>query len=232
MIQSAIALATKRRYNLHLLQIYRTNCRGVSMSRPRAPPICVGTILGLPAHRKHIGATLKVARQRHPSRIAFRPNEFGIVQKMFEDPELPDFDSMSQEELIEWLEQLTKMQGASASENIDDPVDEQGRSEPVNPADETDENWTAWLDDMNAEPPAPAPIAEDEIPVGDSFEDADEETPVDLARYVDDKRGPLDAAAMAWLAEISAAETEEELPRNHRLSPAGTTPRKLRRIAR
>lgn len=129
---------------------------------------------------------------------------------MFEDPELPDFDSMSQEELIEWLEELTKMQGVSASETIDDPAPAQGQGEPVKSADETDENWRAWLDDTNVG--SPAPIAEDDFPVGDSFEDADEETPVDLARFVDGERSPLDAEAMAWLAQISAAETEEELP--------------------
>ena len=131
---------------------------------------------------------------------------------MFEDPELPDFDSMSQEELIEWLEELTKMQGASASEIVDDPADTEGRGDRENPADEEDDNWTAWLDDTNAGPPAPAPMAADDIPAGDNFEAADEETPVDLARIVNGDRSPLDAEAMAWLAEISAAETEEELP--------------------
>ncbi len=131
---------------------------------------------------------------------------------MFEDPELPDFDSMSQEELIEWLEELTKMQGASASEIIDDRADAEGRGEPENPADEADDSWTAWLDDTNAGPAASAPIAADDVPVGDNFEDEDEETPVDLARFIDGERSPLDAEAMAWLAEISAAETEEDLP--------------------
>ena len=131
---------------------------------------------------------------------------------MFEDPELPDFDSMSQEELIEWLEELTKMQGASASERMDDPADAEGRGEPENPADEADDSWTAWLDDTNAGPAASEPIAADDVPVGDNFEDEDEETPVDLARFIEGERRPLDAEAMAWLAEISAAETEEELP--------------------
>lgn len=129
---------------------------------------------------------------------------------MFEDPELPDFDSMSQEELIEWLEELTKLQGASAYS--DDPADAKGRGEPAKPADEADEKWIAWLDDTNAMPSAPESIAADHIPVSDNFEDADEETPVDLARYMEGERSPLDAEAMAWLAEISAADTEEELP--------------------
>ena len=146
---------------------------------------------------------------------------------MFEDPELPDFDSMSQEELIEWLEELTKMQGASASEIMDDPADVEGRGEPENAADEVDEDWAAWLDDTNAGPPAPEQIAEDEIPVGDNFENADEETPVDLARFIDGERSPLDAEAMAWLAEISAAETEEELPEITDYRPPAPPPENL-----
>ena len=128
---------------------------------------------------------------------------------MFEDPELPDFDSMSQEELIEWLEELTKLQGASASEIVDEPADGEERGEPEYG---TDENWTAWLDDSDDLPSAQEPMAADDIPLGDSFEDADEEPPVDLTRFIEVDRSPLDAEAMAWLAEISAAETEEDLP--------------------
>ena len=131
---------------------------------------------------------------------------------MFEDPELPDFDSMSQEELIEWLEELTKLQGASASEPIDDPADAQGWGDRENQANEADENWAAWLDETNAMPPAPESIAADDIPVGDNFAEAEEETPVDLARFIEGERSPLDAEAMAWLAELSSTETEEELP--------------------
>ena len=146
---------------------------------------------------------------------------------MFEDPELPDFDSMSQEELIEWLEELTKMQGASASEIVDDPADADGRAEPDNQADVTDENWTAWLDDTNAGPAAPEPIAADEPPLSDNFEEDEEETPVDLARFIDGEKSPLDAEAMAWLAEISAAETEEELPEITDYRPPESPPENL-----
>ena len=129
---------------------------------------------------------------------------------MFEDPELPDFDSMSQEELIEWLEALAKMQGAAASEFIDDGVDGNGERPPQDAPDET---WSAWLDDANERSAAQTPPAENgDAAVSDNFEAADEETPLDLARYDADAGGPLDAEAMAWLAEISAAETEEELP--------------------
>jgi len=119
---------------------------------------------------------------------------------MFEDPELPDFDSMSQEELIEWLEELAKIQGASASEFIDDGAASESEAESANASDEYDEAddaWSAWLDET---PSAAA---------GDNFADADEETPIDLARFDISDGGPLDADAIAWLAEINAAETEE-----------------------
>jgi len=130
---------------------------------------------------------------------------------MFEDPELPDFDSMSQEELIEWLEELAKIQGAT--EFVDDIPEAVGEGEPENLADEADEEWSAWLDDtQNLTASSPPPTAEDDVTVGDNFEDADEETSVDPARLDLREHGLLDAEAMAWLAEISAADTEEELP--------------------
>ena len=126
---------------------------------------------------------------------------------MFEDPELPDFDSMSQEELIEWLEELTKMQGGAASDFADDVPDAAGRSSADDPEAEADEEWAPLLDDSLPAKDSPAPAAD-----GDEFADADEETLIDLARFETRDSGPLDAAAMAWLAEISASESEEELP--------------------
>ncbi len=131
---------------------------------------------------------------------------------MFEDPELPDFDSMSQEELIEWLEELTKMQGGGASEFIDDVPDAAGQNLAPDPDAEADEDWPPWLDDS---PPAnnpPASAEDSDATVGDEFADIDEEMPIDLERLEAQQSGPLDAEAMAWLAEISATEAEEELP--------------------
>ncbi|MDE2774983.1 MAG: hypothetical protein OXI77_03485 [Chloroflexota bacterium] len=137
---------------------------------------------------------------------------------MFEDPELPDFDSMSQEELIEWLEELAKIQGASASEFIDDGAASESEAESANASDEYDEAadaWSAWLD----ETPSAAS--------GDNFADADEETPIDLARFDISDGGPLDADAIAWLAEINAAETEEELPEITDYRPPEAPPENL-----
>ena len=64
---------------------------------------------------------------------------------MFADPELPDFDSMSQEELIEWLEQLAKSHGAAASEFLDDYAGDQALAQEDELEDGDD--WSDWLDD-------------------------------------------------------------------------------------
>ncbi len=138
---------------------------------------------------------------------------------MFEDPELPDFDSMSQEELIEWLEALAKMQGAAASEFIDDGVD--GDGEP--PQDRPDETWTAWLGDAREGSSA----ENGDAARNDDFEGADEESSLELTRYEAEPGGPLDAEAMAWLAEIGAAETEEELPEITDYRPPASPPAQL-----
>lgn len=129
---------------------------------------------------------------------------------MFEDPELPDFDSMSQEELIEWLEELANLQGSAASEFIDDGADAAAENETDDPATDGDVDWAAWLDDSPAKPHSSP--ADRDIAASDNFADADEETPVDLARFDKRDHGPLDAEAMAWLAEIGAADSEEKLP--------------------
>lgn len=131
---------------------------------------------------------------------------------MFEDPELPDFDSMSQEELIEWLEELTNMQGGAASEFVDDVPDAAGRNSAEDPDAEADEEWAPLLNDSPPAEDSPAPAADGDGAEDDEFADADEETLNDIARFEKRNSGPLDAAAMAWLAEISAAESEEELP--------------------
>ena len=149
---------------------------------------------------------------RLPLPITISQAYLGIALNMFEDPELPDFESMSQEELIEWLEELTKMQGGAASEFIDDVPDADGRNPAEDPDSEADETWAPLLDDPPPAKIAPAPAANGDGDQGDEFADADEETLIDLARFESRNSGPLDAAAMAWLAEISAAESEEELP--------------------
>lgn len=116
----------------------------------------------------------------------------------FDDSDLPDFDSMSQEELIAWLEQLAKSQSETASEFIDD-FDEADAA--GSPADDETADWSEWLAD---ETPVAGP------PNHDRFADADEETPVDLSLFDDEDTAPT--AAMDWLDAITAKDVEPDLP--------------------
>lgn len=125
---------------------------------------------------------------------------------MFEDSELPDFDSMSQEELIEWLEQLAKSHGAAASEFIDDydydseEVDEKDSSQ--------DDDWSDWLDDTA---PGEATMESDENFRADAgLAPYDADPPVDLSLFDDEDTAPT--ATLDWLDEIIAAQNAAELP--------------------
>ncbi len=140
---------------------------------------------------------------------------------MFEEPELPDFDSMSQEELIEWLEALAKTRGGGASEFLDDVAGEAVPADLENGAGEVDDGWQAWLDDAQGIAAAP-PSAADDASLGDNFSAAADEPHFDA-----NDKGPLDAAAMAWLAEISAPEVEETLPDISDYHPPEHPPEKL-----
>lgn len=118
---------------------------------------------------------------------------------MFEDPELPDFDSMSQEELIEWLEQLAKGHSEPASEFIDHYIGHQDASD----GDEPHEEWSEWLDDT--EPLTPLPGAG--FTVGAGFEG---DIPVDMTMLHDEDTAPT--ASMDWLDELTADELGDDVP--------------------
>ena len=125
---------------------------------------------------------------------------------MNEDPELPDFDSMSQEELIEWLEALTKLQSELASDaRPERNTDGEAQDAPA----DADDDWSGWLDEAPAPNDDEPPEATAGQTMGARFQEDDEDG---LARVDQRRSGPLDADEMAWLAEISAAETEEDLP--------------------
>ncbi len=125
---------------------------------------------------------------------------------MFEDPELPDFDSMSQEELIEWLEQLAKSHSAAASEFLDDYAGDQAPT----PGDELedDDDWSDWLDDRL---PGERAIAADDGFIADAGLGAgDPDPPVDLSLL--DEEDSAATASLDWLDEIIAAQNADELP--------------------
>ena len=121
---------------------------------------------------------------------------------MFEDSELPDFDAMSQDELIAWLEQLARSHSA-ASEVVEDyPT-----AAPTPEADEGEDAWSGWLDDTA---PGAAALNSDEHFVAQGGLEQDAELPVDLSLYDDDDTAPT--ASLDWLDEIVAAQTAEAMP--------------------
>lgn len=133
---------------------------------------------------------------------------------MFDDPELPDFDSMSQEELIEWLEQLAKGHSQPASEFIDHYSGEQDGSSEDDPQDE----WSDWLDDT--EPLTP--LTGGGFSMGAEFEG---EIPVDMTMLHEDDTAPT--ASMDWLDELTADEMGDDLPDFDKLRSGDQPPRVL-----
>ena len=132
---------------------------------------------------------------------------------MFEDPELPDFDSMSQEELIEWLEQLAKGHSEPASEFIDDyDADQDAAGEDAPPDD-----WSDWLDDTEPLTPVGGGFAMDAEFEGD--------IPVDMTMLHDDDTAPT--ASMDWLDELTADEMGDDLPDFNGLRPGEQPPAAL-----
>lgn len=101
---------------------------------------------------------------------------------MVAEPELPDFDSMSQDELLAWLAQLARDRG-------DAPPGPDGKGA-------KNGDWSDWLDDTQRSLPVQPP--------------ADDDTPADLLQ--DDADVGLPPDAIDWLREIAAVEAPEELP--------------------
>ncbi len=129
---------------------------------------------------------------------------------MFEDPELPDFDSMSQEELIEWLEQLAKGHSEPASEFIDHYTGDPD----ANGGDPQDE-WSDWLDDT--EPLTPLPDAGYIVDAG-----IEGDIPVDMTMLNDEDTAPT--ASMDWLDELTTDEMGDDAPDFSAMQPGDRPP--------
>ena len=133
---------------------------------------------------------------------------------MFEDPELPDFDSMSQEELIEWLEQLARGHSEPTSEFIEHYTGE----EDAKGEDDSQDEWSDWLDDT--EPLTPLSGG------GFIFEaEFEGEIPADMTMPHDDDSAAT--AAMDWLDELTADEMGDDLPDFNKLRPGEQPPSAL-----
>ncbi len=98
------------------------------------------------------------------------------------DADLPDFDSMSQDELIAWLEQISKSQSESA---------------PDAPADGDRP--------LDASPPADGLGADEQNMLA-----ADDNFPLEFYLFEDDGNAPT--AALDWLETIAAEQEAPELP--------------------
>ena len=107
---------------------------------------------------------------------------------MFDAPELPDFDSMSQDELLAWIARLAQDRAKSAGKGDADDRNGDGRA--------ADNGWSGWLDDtqptLSLQPPA------------------DDDTPTDL--LLDDNALSLPPDAIDWLQELAADDPPETLP--------------------
>ena len=130
---------------------------------------------------------------------------------MFEDPELPDFDSMSQEELIEWLEQLAKIRGEAPPEFLEDYQAGGDEPEADDPEDDpAGADWSGWLDDTEPISPVGGDAELSKPTLGDEFDGAMDDLPVDMTLL--DQGDTAATAALDWLDEITGAHCEEKLP--------------------
>ncbi len=124
---------------------------------------------------------------------------------MREDPELPDFDSMSQEELIEWLEQLARSQGGGGATFFD-------QQEPPSPGDDSAAAWTDWMDETQPIREAGPRSVGPRLPAGDAFAEPDDEERDEPRPVPDPTPGELSEDAIRWLAELASDDVADELP--------------------
>ena len=100
---------------------------------------------------------------------------------MYQDPDMPDFDSMSQDELIEWLETLAHRQIEESADLPDDFDSAAGEMNPdLAPDFLNDEEWSAWIaGDADLKQDTP-PLAAPSIAALQDIDEDDDETPTAL----------------------------------------------------
>lgn len=120
---------------------------------------------------------------------------------MFHDPNMPDFDAMSQDELIAWLEKLAQRQRDEAAEIApDSEADSKAQADQRLP-DAAEEAWNAGLAGAETLRPARSPRAKYPLPSEQQLDDEDDdETPTALPAIgesgSDDTTDPL-----TWLED-------------------------------
>ena len=128
---------------------------------------------------------------------------------------------MSQDELIEWLEELSKERRQAASQFLEDPDDEIDAAE-AEILDELpdEEEWSQWLDHEGASPGLGQRAVDDAPPP------ADDDTPSDLVAF-EQSDAVLPADAIDWLEEITADNSQVKLPDITDYQPPHSPPRNL-----
>ncbi len=120
---------------------------------------------------------------------------------MFDDPDMPDFDAMSQDELIAWLEKLAQQQRDKAAESSPDKATDSKAQAAQRPPDAAAEAWRAGLTGDESLRPARSPRAKYAFHSERQLDDEDDdETPTALPVIAesgsDDTTDPL-----TWLED-------------------------------
>ena len=121
---------------------------------------------------------------------------------MFEDPELPDFDSMPKEELLGWIERLAREYRERTSMLNDLLLN---RDQDADESDDLQGVWSDWLDDTEL-------AAGAELPgIGFIVDGGIEgDIPIDMTMLHGEDTAPT--ASMDWLDELTADEMDDDVP--------------------
>ncbi len=146
---------------------------------------------------------------------------------MFHDSDMPDFDSMSQDELIAWLETLAKRQRDEAADSSPDyDVDINAGDAQLLP-EVAREEWSEWLEDDETLQQETPPTAEKPLQPAQELQELDEEdddeTPTALTTIgdsgSDDTTDPL-----TWLEDMATEAESAEIPAGAALADLDEVP--------
>lgn len=143
---------------------------------------------------------------------------------MFHDSSMPDFDSMSQDELIAWLETLAKRQRDEASKSSPDYETDINDDDAQLLPEAAQEEWSEWLEDDEALQQETPPAAEKLLqPEQELDEEDDDETPTALTTIgdsgSDDTTDPL-----TWLEDIATEAEPGEIAASAELADLDEAP--------
>ena len=141
---------------------------------------------------------------------------------MFHDPNMPDFDSMSQDELIAWLETLAKRRrDETAADSVDHEADIDEQDAQLMPQ-AAEEEWSEWLADDEVLQQETPPTAEkplqpvQELPAQELDEEDDDETPTALTTIGDSGDDTTDP--LTWLEDMAKESESGAIPASAELT--------------